>query len=90
MQILPCTLQLRHSLTKTPGIEKAFTKLKPELKIRGIPCHAVLCIGDENFRTLQFGGPQLLRLLRIQFVRCNMGREKFLVRSYIPFQALDF
>ena len=56
VRILPCALQLRHSLTKTPGIEKVLTQFESKLKIGRIPRHPLLCIGDEDFCAADFGG----------------------------------
>ena len=59
MRILPRALQLRHSLTETPGIEKVVTELKPELEIGWIPRHPLLRIRDEDFCAADFSSAQL-------------------------------
>jgi len=53
VRILPRALQLRHSLTETPGIEKVVTELKPELEIGWIP----LLLTQSGNPRIQLGSP---------------------------------
>ena len=89
MWILPCALQFRQGLAKTPGIEEVFTQFKPELKIGGIPCNTFERVGDDDFCALGFGGLQLLRSFAIQFICWIVRGKKLLVRSNLPFEAFD-
>jgi hypothetical protein len=73
MWILPCALQLRQGLAKTPGIKKVFTQLESKLKVGRIPRHALSRIVDEDFCPPGFGGLQLLGLFRMQFI-CGIVR----------------